>query len=279
MKKIIFNYLVLLLLLISVFSLFGAIPISDSSLNTKSFYALDSSSTENLPDNYRDIPLLNISGSAQFTPSQINNLKNKINKSDICIVDLRQETHGFTNDLAVSYWNIYKILNNGLSTEEVVKKEKNDLNKIKLNKETKIFHKTGVLYEPTTITSVCTEEKIVTENEMKYKRLAVVDNGIPTPTVVDDFVNFIVNKPENLHLHFHCDAGEGRTTTFMAMYQIMVSPNLSLEQVLSYQYNIGGIILTNNRTRKNFLEEFFNYVYHNRESNYDMKYSDWLKEQ
>ena len=79
-----------------------------------------------------------------------------------------------------------------------------------------------------------------------------------------------------MHLHFHCDAGEGRTTTFMALYQIMNSSNLSLEQILSYQYNIGGIILTDNKVRLDFLEEFYNYVSKNKDSNYEIKYSQWL---
>ena len=38
--------------------------------------------------------------------------------------------------------------------------------------------------------------------------------------------------------------------------------NLSLEQILSYQYNMGGIILTDNRDRAYFLNSFFEH-HHN----------------
>ena len=273
MKKILIKFLPLLLI---IFSLIGAKPLECDPLSTKSFWGLDSDSTKDLPDRYRDEKSLNISGSAQFTKDQIPNLKEKINKSNICIIDLRQESHGLINDLAISYYNIYETPNNGLSTSEVLKKEKKDLSKIKENSKENIYHKTGRLYKTIDVNYVSTEEAAVIESGMQYKRFAVVDNGIPTPSVVDDFVEFILNKPDDLHLHFHCDAGEGRTTTFMALYQIMNSSNLSLEQILSYQYNIGGIILTDNKVRLEFLEEFYNYVSKNKNSNYEIKYSQWL---
>ena len=54
------------------------------------------------------------------------------------------------------------------------------------------------------------------------------------------------------------------------------SSNLSLDQILSYQYNIGGIILTDNKVRLEFLEEFYNYASKNKDTNYKVKYSEWL---
>ena len=72
-----------------------------------------------------------------------------------------------------------------------------------------------------TVDFVSNESTLVTDVGMQYKRFAVKDNGAPTPTIVDEFVEFIKNKPDDLHLHFHCDAGEGRTTSFMVMYQAL----------------------------------------------------------
>ena len=122
-----------------------------------------------------------------------------------------------------------------------------------------------------------TEENALIDCGMQYKRYAVRDGGVPTPETVDDFVNFIKNKPDDLHLHFHCHAGEGRTTTFMVLYQIMNNQNnLTLDQILSYQYNIGGVVLTNDGYRLDFLEAFYEYIQENKASNYDTPYSQWV---
>ena len=96
------------------------------------------------------------------------------------------------------------------------------------------------------------------------------DNSLP---------DFIKNKPEGQHLHFHCDAGEGRTTTFMVLYQIMTdNGNLSLDQILCYQYNMGGITLTDDVDRAYFLNAFYNYVEENKTDNYSIKFSQWIKQ-
>ena len=112
---------------------------------------------------------------------------------------------------------------------------------------------------------------------MQYKRYAVKDNGAPTPIIVDEFVEFIKTKPSDLHLHFHCDAGEGRTTSFMVMYQTMMNPTgLSLDQILSYQYNIGGVNVHDDRDQFEFLEDFYAYVSQNKKDNYSIPYSEWV---
>ena len=110
---------------ISLFLLF-------TSNKNESIITIDSTSSVGLPMRLRDIPTLNISGSAQFTKDQLLNLKNSINKDNICIVDLRQESHGMINDLAISFLNPYKDLNNGFTTEQTIKAENSLLIKLKL---------------------------------------------------------------------------------------------------------------------------------------------------
>lgn len=275
MKKVIL-YFSLLVVLSS--TLVGAAITPNCFFKNNTMIILDSDSSKPLPNRYRDIPILNISGSAEFTPSQVEPLKKAINKRNICIVDLRQESHGNINDYAISFYDHYKVLNNGFTTLETIEKENEQLGRIKLGSKVNIYHKTGRLFKTVEVQSVSNEESIVVKADMQYKRFAVRDGGIPSPTVVDNFVDFIKSKPEDLHLHFHCDAGEGRTTTFMAMYQMMFNPNnLSLDQILIYQYNVGGIILTNDKYRAEFLEEFYNYVNENKATNYETPYSEWIK--
>ena len=279
MKNITLKVISFISLFLLFTSLISSKPLCFTSNKNESIITIDSTSSVGLPMRLRDIPTLNISGSAQFTKDQLLNLKNSINKDNICIVDLRQESHGMINDLAISFLNPYKDLNNGFTTEQTIKAENSLLNKIKIGNTIQLYKHTGIFIKDITVDFISNESQLVTEADMQYKRFAVKDNSAPTPDIVDEFVEFIKNKPDDIHLHFHCAAGKGRTTSFMVMYQAMKNnSNLTLEQLLSYQYNIGGVNLHDNNIQYNFLEDFCNYVQRNKDSNYSISYSQWIKE-
>ena len=279
MKNITLKVISFISLFLLFTSLISSKPLCFTSNKNESIITIDSTSSVGLPMRLRDIPTLNISGSAQFTKDQLLNLKNSINKDNICIVDLRQESHGMINDLAISFLNPYKDLNNGFTTEQTSKAENSLLNKIKIGNTIQLYKHTGIFIKDITVDFISNESQLVTEADMQYKRFAVKDNSAPTPDIVDEFVEFIKNKPDDIHLHFHCAAGKGRTTSFMVMYQAMKNnSNLTLEQLLSYQYNIGGVNLHDNNIQYNFLEDFCNYVQKNKDSNYSISYSQWIKE-
>lgn len=278
MKTKTIKFCCIFLYILLTFQLVSAFPLPFVNKN-ETLIVKDSDITTGLPERFRDLTNLNISGSAQFTPSQIKNIKNTINKPDICVVDLLQESHGFINDLAISFYSIGKDLNNGFTTEETISTEDKLLNSIKLNSQINIYDKLGKVLTDITTCSISNENDAVTKDGLKYQRFAIKDDGIPSITTIDDFVDFIKNKPEGQHLHFHCDAGEGRTTTFMVLYQIMTdNGNLSLDQILCYQYNMGGIILTDDVDRAYFLNSFYNYVEKNKADNYSIKFSQWIKQ-
>lgn len=279
MKNITLKVISFISLFLLFTSLISSKPLCFTSNKNESIITIDSTSSVGLPMRLRDIPTLNISGSAQFTKDQLLNLKNSINKDNICIVDLRQESHGMINDLAISFLNPYKDLNNGFTTEQTIKAENSLLNKIKIGNTIQLYKHTGIFIKDITVDFISNESQLVTEADMQYKRFAVKDNSAPTPDIVDEFAEFIKNKPDDIHLHFHCAAGKGRTTSFMVMYQAMKNnSNLTLEQLLSYQYNIGGVNLHDNNIQYNFLEDFCNYVQKNKDSNYSISYSQWIKE-
>ena len=279
MKNITLKVISFISLFLLFTSLISSKPLCFTSNKNESIITIDSTSSVGLPMRLRDIPTLNISGSAQFTKDQLLNLKNSINKDNICIVDLRQESHGMINDLAISFLNPYKDLNNGFTTEQTIKAENSLLNKIKIGNTIQLYKHTGIFIKDITVDFISNESQLVTEADMQYKRFAVKDNSAPTPDIVDEFVEFIKNKPDDIHLHFHCAAGKGRTTSFMVMYQAMKNnSNLTLDQLLSYQYNIGGVNLHDNNIQYNFLEDFYNYVQKNKDSNYSISYSQWIKE-
>lgn len=253
--------------------------LSDNNLDSTSvIIRKDNNSNNPLPNRFRNLTNLNISGSAEFNPSQLKNIIKTINNKDLFIVDLRQESHGFINDFPINFYSNEKLLNKDFTTAETLEAEKKDLASIKIGSDVNISNKDGKVIETVKAEKVFSEETLVNENNVFYKRFAVRDGGTPTLEVTDDFVNFIKNKPINSHLHFHCKEGQGRTTTFMSLYQMMTNKDkLSLDSILKQQLDAGGIILTDSKTRAAFLESFYNYTLENMDSNFKIPYSTWVK--
>lgn len=243
----------------------------------KTLLIVDNDTATELPKRFRIIKALNISGSQQFTPSQLQNIIKTIDSNDLYIVDLRQEAHGFINDIAVSYHNDLSYPFTCYDSEETLNIEKILFKDIKKNEKINLYDILGLIKRTEVVNDINIEAEYCKSLNVKYKLFAVRDGSIPTPTMVDDFVNFINEKPEKAHLHFHCKEGQGRTTTFMAMYQMMNNTeNLSLEEILQQQINAGGIDLTTNKSRADFLQQFYSYVKENKDSNYDIPYSLWI---
>lgn len=277
MKK--YSKIISTLLLVIVFV--GYIPaeaLDDPTPNLmEGFLVFDTDRDAPIPKRFRDISSLNISGSAQFEPSQIENLKKKINVLDTYIVDLRQESHGFlTDDDAVSFYSTERLLNNGFNSEETLADEKEKFGAIKPGDMENIFNKRGSFSETIKVEKSQIELNLVKDSGLNYVLFSTRDGHIPTPTMVDSFVSFIVETPPTTHLHFHCNHGEGRTTMFMAMFQMMKeSSTKSLKEILYEQLAAGGIVLTDNTTRTNFLQDFYDYTKENVASNFKVPFSIW----
>lgn len=277
MKKI-SKHLSLFIITISIFSFcFTNITFAKANNQPEPLRVLDTDSKSCLPTNYRNIKALNISGSAQFTPNEVKSIIEDINSKDILFVDLRQESHGFINNLAFSYFGDSKVLNYGLGTVEVLKNENALLSSIPLHSKVTIYKKSGKLYKTIKAKTISNEENLILSYNAKYLRLPVKDESIPSLEIVDDFVTLIKNSPKDLHIHFHCAHGVGRTTQFMVLYQIMNNKdNLSLKEILEYQIKKGGADLTKLKERAEFLNNFYRYVEKNKENNYEIPYSKWI---
>ena len=275
MKKFL-KYLSTFIIISTFFSYFSNITFAKTNNISEPLKIIDTDSKKSSPANYRNIKNLNISGSAQFNPKQVNHIIKDINAKDILFVDLRQESHGFINNLAFSYFGNSYILNCGLNTTNVLKNEKILLSSVPINTNVTIYKKTGEIYKIIKSKTVLDEETLITNSNSTYLRLPVKDEGIPSLEIVDNFVSLIKDKPKNLHIHFHCAHGIGRTTQFMVLYQIMNNDdNLSLKEILEYQIKKGGADLTNLKERAEFLDNFYKYVKENKKNNYKIPYSTW----
>ena len=63
-----------------------------------------------------------------------------------------------------------------------------------------------------------------------------MDHARPLDDEVDRFIRAVRALPENAWAHFHCEAGLGRTTTFMVLYDMLRNANrMSLEDIVRRQ--------------------------------------------
>ena len=241
---------------------------------------------------------LNISASAQpsvpgfqWILSQIKSMDPSV--ANIYVLDLRQESHGYANDVPVSLYVKHNIVNFGKSDAEVEASESKWLESLKGKTLTFVpLGKTDPkLFGPLTltITKTQTEEQVVKEAGMRYARFSTTNSSWPEPQTVDRFVEFVRNLPENTWLHFHCHAGHGRTTSFVAMYDRMRNPQVDLETIVRRQYLLDGtdILAPSNgngftaraeRNRAQMIKRFDRYARELDSKQTSLAWSEWLKQ-
>lgn len=243
--------------------------------------SIDSSKNGEMPKRFRKDTELKASGSAQFTGGNIDLMKKAIGSSNITVVDLRQESHGFINDMAVS-WKPKgsNKANKGLTRKQAIKDEKKKLKSVEPGKPIMVEDK-KIIPE-----KVQSEKELVEEHGMDYIRIPVTDTERPEDEMVDYFVDTVRKLPEDTWLHFHCKAGIGRTTTFMTMYDIMKNAKKdSLEDIMERQVLLGGKNLlkpedgkeSESHRRSDLIRNFYKYAKSNND-NYETSWTQWLRE-
>lgn len=277
--------------------LVGVTIFSAADAKTKTTWRLDGTSSGEVPRSFRTFDALKISGSAQPSIAALTTLYEKLHGIDpdakIFMVDLRQETHGFANDVPVSLHTKHNAINagkNSAQVERIEAKVLRDLRGVETtfvplgNSDTKILRPLTIIPHV-----VKTERDAAEVAGFDYVRFAAADMQFPAPEIVDDFVQFVAALPENSWLHFHCHAGHGRTTTFMVMYEILRDPNQSLEEICQRQKNSGGSDIletasgndwnaraTNDRAKK--IRLFYEFVQGTRAERIGLQWSEWLAE-
>ena len=277
--------------------LIGVTIFSAADAKTKTTWRLDGAAAADLPRSFRVLDDLRISGSGQPSLAALPTIYEKLYALDpdakIFMVDLRQETHGFANGVPVSLHTKHNAINAGKNSAQVERDESKvfrDLRGIETTFTPLGKTDTKILKPLTIIPRVVLTEREAAENAgFSYARFAAADMQFPAPEIVDEFVLFVANLPENSWLHFHCHAGHGRTTTFMVMYEILRNPNQSLEEICRQQMDLGGsdILATstgedwnarmaNDRAKK--IRLFYEFVQGTRAERIGLPWSEWLTE-
>jgi len=239
---------------------------------------------------------LRASGSGEFTPEGLKLVLART-RGPVTVFDLRQETHIFVNDMPVSWYASHDWANVGRSQEEIESEEAARVQSFKPGSEIDVRpghpvkHGNGNSVTPqrVTVERASTERDVVEGAGTHYVRVTVTDHARPLDQEVDRFVLAVRELPENACTHFHCEAGLGRTTTFMVLYDMLRNATrVSLEdivrrqKVLSNGYDVlqpaqrGNWKAPYMADRAAFVREFYDYARANPNGRPKL-WSEWLK--
>lgn len=226
---------------------------------------------------------LRLSGSDTIaTTGQIERIASAANVQDLehlYIVDLRQEPHVVADRYTLTLRGPKDWANVGLSHDEALQREADWINDLRRSENLKIDSaedfKTGTrpmrsvtLHRP----EIVSEQELVERTGAKYARLTVTDHLRPDNEAVDRFVDIVRQMPPGAAMHVHCKGGRGRTTTFMAVYDMLHNAQrVSADGIIDRQGGLGHYQLKKidgqnavfRRDRLSFLYLFHQYAEQN----------------
>jgi protein-tyrosine phosphatase len=239
---------------------------------------------------------LRVSGSGEFTPEGLKLVLART-RGPVTVFDLRQETHMFVNELPISWYASRDWVNVGRSQSAIVAGEAARVQSLKPGSEiavrpghpVKHGSANSVTPEQVTVERASTEQNIVEGAGEHYVRITVTDHTRPLDDEVDRFILAVRALPEGAWAHFHCEAGLGRTTTFMVLYDMLRNANrVSLEdivgrqKILSNGYDVlqpdepGNWKAPYAADRAAFVRAFYNYTRAN-PNGHPQLWTEWLK--
>jgi Inositol hexakisphosphate len=271
-----------------------------------------------LPTKFRNMLSLKIagnraSGSAQYSLSQLQRaLATHDVQLPLVVVDLRQEPHGFIHVappllgedyVAIGWYAERDWLNVGkggpsIAADEIDRLEEasKTSNLVLLQICTKTAEDGIATAKPHTAQPAgdfYSERTLLTSMlaDVDYVRFPTTDHCRPRDAEVQDFVAFELALPAGTWVHFHCRGGDGRTTIFMAMHDIMHNaPADPLSAILARQRQIGGSDLSgpSGKTtsfaypfdveRRAFVQSFYQYVCAAKPGGFTLPWSVWVAE-
>ncbi|MDC0712854.1 protein tyrosine phosphatase [Stigmatella sp. ncwal1] len=239
---------------------------------------------ERSPDfNGKGLAELACSGSAQFSAVGWKALQERLGvpRKRLYVIDLRQESHGFLNGAAISWYAQSNWGCAGLSDEQALRLEALRLEllehseRIQLGRVEDVKRGTPRLFTEWPRQTVASEERILDLPQGHYIRLPVTDHTRPSDATVERFIGLVRGLPSQVHLHFHCRGGKGRTSTFLALYDMLRhARRLSYDALLERQRRWNDYDLRKTadpaspkaphiQERTQFLERFYRYAHDN----------------
>lgn len=173
--------------------------------------------------------------------------------SRVTVVDLRQESHALLGAHPVSWYGPRNWANDGKLLDAVLADEQAHIQALPVPGSvavSRVFAKDSesrlskVTVEQTAYAQVRHEQDAAEGLGLGTFRIAVRDHSRPSDADVDRFLLFVRTLDPETWLHFHCHAGEGRTTTFLLLYDALRNGTvLGLEELTARQHLLGGVDL------------------------------------
>ena len=236
---------------------------------------------------------LHISGSEQYSEEQFRELAGQLREmagdDPVYIIDLRQESHGFLNGIPVSWYGNDNEQNIGMSLAEVEADEQQRFGSLPgttITAYSADSKKARSMEIP--VETWMTEKELAESEGFGYLRLPATDHEWADPDLIDEFIAFVKTlDTDHVWLHFHCQAGMGRTGTFMCIYDMMKNPGVPLEDIVIRQAMTGSSYLLfpgipgqkkqeKYRKKSENIRLVYEYIQENRDSNYEVTWSEWL---
>ena len=239
---------------------------------------------------------LHISGSAQPSAAGFAALYQQLRTQTtlpIYIIDLREESHGFLAGAAISWYEEHNWGNRGKTREEMLQDEQQRLRSLTGPiTALPLWQEDTARLSPQILPAATPADEAATAAAagFHYVRLTATDQCWPEPAVIDDFLQFYRTLPEKAWLHFHCQAGHGRTTTFMVLYDILQNPELPLETIVRREQLLGGTNLlaepdgtdwlaVETRRKAQNLRLFYRYVQQEKPQQFPVPWTNWRADQ
>lgn len=192
-----------------------------------------------------DLPA--VSGGGQFSTTAWRRLRNSsVRLTGIfTVMDLRQESHGFLDSHAVGWLAQNNWVNVGMTREQVLASEMRRLTDLSRQHHVspptlQDFRHRGIKKGPElTVQHVVGEAIVVSQTDARYIRFTVTDHLRPTDADVDRFVILVLSRMRQLNgppVYIHCHDGGGRTTTFLAMIDMLANADrVALDGIIARQ--------------------------------------------
>jgi hypothetical protein len=286
---------VLLSLLFAGTSLLMEIPFLAAAALVTPAWRLDAEVQQEreLPVRCRFLPEEQMSGSGQPATEELlalfRALEVKADGRPVYLVDLRQESHGYLfeekHGIAVSWHTGMNAANRGQDAAFVEKDEEKRLARCVQSGALLTARPMGRMdisagWQNSEIMPVSyrTERDSAEALGFHYVRIPATDMRWPEDFAVQDFLAFFRSLPEGAWVHFHCQAGVNRTTTFMAMYDILQHPEKALDEVLAAEQAAGGPDLRPRAELYFGLQIFQAYVREQKPLGFPLTYRAWKQQ-